>query len=594
MSFFDGLIALARGTNKIGDTTSETQQGVIGAPKGELTLDKPDMELIELADEWEKKWKESEGYKELERKQKENEKYWLGDHYTSAQKQTGKRELIDNLVFEALETALPFYTKQKGEPIVTTSDEGKAFAKKVMDKMVEIADTLRLRLKVKKAVRHWALYYLGCVKIGWSMEKNEIAVQTIRPQQLILDPDSITDECEYDGEYIGHYRTDTARNLLLRFQEKEKFIGNKIKKENLGTKLRYVEWWTPEYIFWTMEKEVLGKSKNPHWNYDQVEPSQQLTDIYGNITQSEPQTIPGRNHFSTQRMPFVFLSVFNVGKTPFDTTNLIEQVLPLQDVVNKRQKQIDRNADRMNAGGVFSGNSFTKEEAKQANDAINKGFGVWVPTGDVNTAYKRESGTPIPQFIYQSLVDYRNEIRSIFGTTGLSSQGIKSEETVRGKILTRATDVDRNPITDHLEQFYDAIYNWFVQMMIVYYDTPRQVSASQGSEMIQSSEFVYPLVVSVKEGSLIPKDRLTMRNEAIDLWGAQAIDPLTLAERLEEPNPEEFTKRLIMWKTNPMAYAQLYAQQTPPVMLPPEQTGQIQEKVGEQPAQNLLNSVPIQ
>ncbi|MEK7091755.1 MAG: hypothetical protein AAB900_02080, partial [Patescibacteria group bacterium] len=102
-------------------------------------------------------------------------------------------------------------------------------------------------------------------------------------------------------------------------------------------------------------------------------------------------------------------------------------------------------------------------------------------------------------------------------------------------------------------------------------------------------------IVSVKEGSLIPKDRLTERNEAIDLWGAQAIDPLTLAERLEDPNPQEFTKRLVLWKLNPMMYAQLYAPEAMPAEATPvSESGQAAPASSDIKEESLLSNVPIQ
>lgn len=595
MGLIDGFLSLGRDVNKTKGGTDETGEGIVSEGLNKLVLDKEDTELVELANEWQERWEKSAARKELERKQAENEKYWLGDHYTSAQKTSGKRELVDNQIFEALETALPFYTKQRADPMVYSdkTPEGEALAKKVTDRIVDIADTLRLRLKVKKAVRHWSLYYLGCIKLGWSAEKNEIAVQVKRPQQLILDPDAITDECEYDGEYLGEYRTDTAENLIARFPEKKDYISGKVKGK-LGTKLRYVEWWTPDYLFWKMEGEILGKAKNPHWNYEEQVTGEQTTNEFGEVTAGAIETKQGVNHFSSRKIPYAFLSVFNIGKNPFDDTTLIEQVIPQQDLINKRQRQIDKNADGTNGGAVVSGDVFTKEQAKGVSDALRKGSTVWVPRGNVNSAYKRDTGVPLPNFVYESLVDARNELRGVFGTTGLSSQGIKGEDTVRGKILIRSTDADRNPLVDHLEQFYDYVYNWFVQLMVVYYDDPRAVSRAQGSETISNQDFTHPLIVSVKEGSLIPKDRLTKRNEAIDLWSAKGIDPLTFFERLEDPNPQESANRLILWISNPVAYAQMYAPEAARAGVTQQiQSGEM--PTGEQPQEqgSLLGEVPI-
>ena len=240
MGLLSGFLSLANDVNKTRkDESDETKEGVISGLVNEVTLTTGDGELSALAKKWNEKWEKSEARVELERKQKENEKYWKGDHHTAAQKQSGKRELVDNLVFESVETALPFYTKQNAEPTVASdgSPEGDALARKVGDRLRDLGDTLRLRLKVKKAARHWALFYLGCIKLGWSMERNEIAVQVKRPQQLILDPDAITDECEYDGEYIGEYRQESAKELIARFPEKAEFINHKVDKK-LGTKHR--------------------------------------------------------------------------------------------------------------------------------------------------------------------------------------------------------------------------------------------------------------------------------------------------------------------------------------------------------------------
>ena len=588
--FLDGFLSLGKKINRVaGDVLDEQAEGIVGEKISQISLDKDDDELIELKRKWESKWENSKVKKEIEAKQQEAEKYWLGNHYTPAQRLANKKDLVDNLIFEAVETFLPVVTKQVAEPYIRTlpDPEAQRLAKKVSDKIVDIADVIRLRLKMKKAVRYWTLYFLGALKLGWSMEKDEIMVQAIRPQLLVLDPDAVTDECEYEGEYIGHYRTDNAEDLALRFPAKKSEIEKIVGKENQGTRIKYVEWWTEDYVFWTLKNEVLGKAKNPHWNYEEEVDVQIGMDEQG-MPMMGKQKVPAKNHFSKRKIPFAFLSVFNLGTSPYDSTNLIEQVIPLQDVVNKRIRQIDKNADGTNGGAVVSGDFFSTEQAREVGEALRKGQTIRVPTGDINRAYKRDMAPALPNFIYQNYSDARQEIRGIFGTTGLSSQGIKSEDTVRGKILIKGQDSDRaSLVIDHIEQLYDYIFNWFVQMMVVYYDTERLVTQDEGSETISSQDFVYPLVVSVKEGSLIPKDRLTMRNEAIDLWSAGALDTLTLAERLEVPDPEEFVRRLIMWKTNPVA---LLPQQDQLQLQGPEQ---FQEQP-EQGEQNLLNQVPIQ
>lgn len=72
---------------------------------------------------------------------------------------------------------------------------------------------------------------------------------------------------------------------------------------------------------------------------------------------------------------------------------------------------------------------------------------------------------------------------------------------------------------------------------------------------------------------MIPQDPLTRRNEAVDLWAEKAIDPITLAERLDIPNPQDYAKRLFLWQNNPAALfpdlASPMAQPTPEAAPPP-------------------------
>ena len=131
--------------------------------------------------------------------------------------------------------------------------------------------------------------------------------------------------------------------------------------------------------------------------------------------------------------------------------------------------------------------------------------------------------------------------------------------------------------------------------MYVYYDEPHTI-AVLGQQMatqyftLSQQDFIGNLTVSVKEGSLIPKDSLTKRNEAIELWGAGAIDPITLFERLEDPNPHQRALQLLQWQQAPlMLFPELAAMMPAPV---PAQPGQPGQPPAEAP-QSELSQVPL-
>lgn len=564
MGILDGFFALGKDINKAKDGNPDNE-GVVGSLLPELDIGMSDDELLALKKKWEKTWDDFKG--EIEKKQTTAEEYWIGKHYTSAEMKTEERPLADNRLFMAIETFLPIATRQSPDPVVDADNtpEGQDLSKKVQKMLAFLSDQLTFKLKLQKTVRNWSLYYLGVMKIGWSQIENEIDLSVLRPQKLMLDPDAtILEDGTYTGEWIGEQRTETAKKLIGRFPDKEQEITD-LCQGKMGTEMQYAEWWTDEYVFWTLKDKVLGGAKNPHWNYPQL---QQIVDEMGQVQEQE---VPGYNHFKQPKKPYIFLSVFNLGKHPFDDTSLLEQNLAMQDLINKRLRQIDKNADSMNGCLVVSGerSGLTKEEAAAAMRARQKGGSIWVPRGAPAESVTTLQGVALPGDVYQSLVDYRNELDNVFGTGSSTPQALQQEQTVRGKIMARSQDESRigGGISVFIEQFADTVFNWMVQFMCVYYDEPHVASilgADKAREYVslRGADINRKLLVSVKDGSMIPHDPLTERNQAVDLWSAGAMDPVSLYSALDFADPVAQAEKLFMWQTNPIAlFPDLQAQQ---------------------------------
>ena len=545
-----GYEALGLDINKVKGDSKETKEGIVGEQLPELELSMDDTELLELTKKWEKAW---EPYStKLKARQKTTEEYWLGKTkfpFGSLTSGSDDKPFPDNILFESLETFLPIATSENPEPLVEADNtpEGNALAYRVMKMLAFLASKLALKLTIKQVLRFWSLYFLGVGKVGWNIRDKEITFKAIRPQAIKIDPNATIINGEYQGEWIGEIRKDTAETLIAQFPKKKEFISELV-KGNLGTELNYTEWWTDEALFWTLKGQVLDKMKNPHWNYAS---QSSVTDEMGNVSEQE---VPGRNHFLHSKKPYVFLSIFNLGVAPFDETNLMHQNLKNQDLVSKRLSQIDINADNTNGGAVVSGTAFTKEQAASVGDARRRGDTIWVPNGDINAAYRMDVGPSLPAFVYQSLQDYRQELRGNFGVQGSSPSGTKTERTVRGKQIQKQHDLDRigGGVTVYVEQFASQVLNWFVQMMYVYYDEPHATTVlgkERAREYItlKSSDFIASLVVSIKDGSLLPKDPVSRREEALELWTAGALDPIALFEALDFPNPRESAKNMLIW-----------------------------------------------
>jgi len=562
----NGYYSLRARINKVGnDTGEEEQEGVASSLTPELEVDLDEDELIKLANQWKKNWdKKIDSLPDLRR---ENEHYWLGiqSDYQGGRSGHGHHENRDNVLFEAVETFIPLATSANPEPLVVADNtvEGEELADTVRKQLTYIADTSRLKLDLKRAVRFWLLYYVGVAKISWDFPSDEIKTDVIRPQQLILDPEASVESAEYTGQYIGHVRKDTAETLVKRFPKKKEEI-KKLVKDKMMTELRYTEWWTTDVLFWKVNDIILDIKRNPHWNYNSTR-EEVTTDEFGVETTEEVEE-RGRNHFSERKMPFVFLSVFNVGKHPYDQTSLVEQVISIQDSINLRRRQIDANASQMNTSIIADADVVTKEQLAQAARALAVGLPIRVSGGERSVG--RNNVPPLPSFVFDALIDDRTQLRNIFGVSGSSPQGVRGERTVRGKIQIQGQDADRigSGIGEYVEEFADGIYNWWVQMMFVYYNEEHHAAVvGKDSAMeftsLRRDDFNKKLLVSVKPGSLVPKDDLTKRNEAIDLWAAGAIDPVTLFDKIGYADPNDAAKRLFQWQSNPASLFPQEAQQ---------------------------------
>lgn len=557
-----------------GDGTQETAQGVASTKLPELTLDMSDEQIVKLTEQWESLWKDSPKKAEWEKRIKDNEDYWLGKQFDKPQADKS-RAMVDNLIFEAVETYLPQVTRRNPEPLTKLhSSETKRgeepapekleYVEKVKDRLSDLADENVLRLKLKKAARHWSIFELGVAKVGWDLDSDNPTVKVIRPQKVILDPEATTDEDGYTGDRIGEIRKMPASKILTIMGEGAnaevvKAVKDKV-KDNLATELQFVEWWTPEYFCWKLGKHILLKKRNPHWNYDTTQPTE-MVDDFGAVTVVQ-QEILGMNHFSVPDMPYIFLSVFNLGDQPMDKTSLIGQNLANQDKINKRNKQIDKNADRMNGGMVVSleRSGLTKPQAKEVSEALRKGGVVVIPSGSPRDAIDTYSPNGLPADVYNDLVDTRARARDIFGTTGSTPSAVQQEETVRGKIMNRGLDTDRigGGISEYLEQMADKVYNWWVQLLYVYDPDFQFIGGARPPR----------LVVSVKEGSLLPKDSIAIANQAIELGTAGKMSLVDMYKRLEYPNPEQMAANVwletnaphLLYKDNPLVQEALAQQ----------------------------------
>lgn len=579
-------------TNKVSDS-DELEEGVDSEPTDILELPMSDEELLQLKDEWEQKW--NKYYPKIKARQERNKVYLKG-----AQKnQTGDIPVIaKNLLFEATATFVPAALAENPEPVVFSDNtpEGKEASNNIKTMLQYHADVLGLRQKLGVMVWQWGEYFIGAVKHGWQpvidpitgQDVGDITTELRRPQNLVLDPDGYVDEFGDFHGWIGDRIEKKAEWFIQKYPKQKEYITLKVNNK-LGTLITATEWWNDDYCFTTYQDKVLDKHKNEFFNYDPQKP----------------------NHFAAPKAPFTFLSVFSLQEEPYDFTNLIEQNIPNQDRITERDDQITKNLSSGNNAVALSGQSFTAETAEQAVQTFYEEGFLLIPDGNME-AVTRIPASPLPAGILEAQESDMESLRQVYGTSGLIPSN-NPDEAVRNNILDTEHDSSRigGGVGDRLEITAKNIFNWWTQLYCVFYDEPHYAAVMGNAAAVEyvqlmSMDLQRKFVVSVSPNSMKPKDESAELNMAIQRWQEKAIDPISFMKAIDDPDPINSAKLLVMWTVNPMLYLQTFFPEEAPQMaqgmMPPQEGGggSMQPDTTSEPgslaapeASSALSNVPI-
>jgi hypothetical protein len=559
------------------------EEGLQGEEIDYLKLPMSDQELLELKESYESK--HNGYYPKIKPRQDKNKLYYSGRQRNNSG--DVDRIVPKNLLFQSEETFIPQALSQNPEPVVWSDNtpEGKAASNDLKTMLQYHADIMCLRRKLGVMVRHWSIYFVGALKYGWDKKTKDIKLEIRHPQNFVFDPDGYVDEYgNFIGEFLGERIETTAEKLIDLFPEHKDYILIKVSGKK-GTRVIYTKWWNDDYCFSTYQDVVLDKHKNEYWNYEDED----------------------LNHFATPKMPYTLLSVFSLQERPHDITSLIEQNIPNQDRINDRDDQISKNLASANNAVVLSGKSFTVETGTQARDSLfDEGF-ILIPDGNMD-AVKRIPASDIPAGVFTAQESDIQNLQGVFGTQGLAPQPNQPPETARGMILDQSHDSSRigGGIGDALEQVADNVFNWLTQLYSVWYDEPHYAAIMGNGRAVEyvsliQSDFKRKFVVSVSPNSMAPKDEVSEMNQAVELFNAHALDPISLFKKLNYPDPMETAKQVSLWVTNPQLYMQTYFPQQASPQSPgspgqgqvPPQPGSPPTTLSQEPANTSLSNVPL-
>ena len=520
-------------------------------------IDTKEDKLLETFEHW---FKDSQTYHDwLLTFQKQTEEYYKGNQTERdaiAARQTANSDTVENRVFEAVETIVPIVTAKAHQFIVLPGSENETSVdranrtQKILSRKYE---TIEMQRKLEEVTRQILLYRFGCMKWEWSYEKDDVDVKVVDPRLIMvprmrLNPHDLPYKIE-----IQEYSKKEMEEFWPGYDINKLSTEERVDVGSTGIQrrkcYRVYEVWTPEMVVWFCSKQLLERKANPYFDFEGEEKSYIKKNKKG---AKLAKKLVFANVFDRPTDPYVFFSTYNVGDEPFASISLVEVALSIQDAINVQKRKIIDNLRRMGNGQVYmDSDAMSKEESDNITDEVGliiRGEGL-ASQGKI----KRDPGVPLPNAHFSNLTHSEAVFDNVMGVHS-ATRGNAQAGTLGQDIMSRQQDFTRvDLITRILNRGVARIAMGLVQMMKMFY-TETQVVKIIGEEgavefvRLNRDDINDYIEIVVKGGDNLPMDKVSLRTEAVQLWQLGALDPTTLFERLDFPNPAKAAERLVAWK----------------------------------------------
>lgn len=541
----------------VNDVTEDT--GVVDE-RSSLSLDLDDKALIGNFKRWisdsQTYWDSRKGYN-LKYARNKNERYLLGKQIDTSELYDYQTPFIDNQIYVGIQAILAYVSANTPSCEVVPEDD--TTQSLVMAQDLETAinihcEKFKLSDKIKAVARNLYVHRVGVIKLKYDDITKDIVPVVVDPRRLILDKDCRLGE---NPTFVCEICTDSVATLLRKFPEKESEIMRELGRERKTNKLlneivAYNEiWFTDESapdeerecVAWYFGSVVLDKRRNPNYLY-----------------KNEGLSI--KNFVDLPTKPYLFFNYLNDGSSLIDQTSPIEQAIPLQDVLNKRGRQIIENADTANSVLVFKSEALNEEDAANLTRDPRQVLRLDTqPEQPIQSAFGEISPHLLPSYVIEDYQNTKNAIHNVLGTPS-QFRGDDSKRDVgtlgEAKMIQGQAGGRQDEVVRCLESGLDDYFRLLVQMMKVYYDESKTFATrdTDGKFVsVQLSRATMPNIanISVSHGSLLRVDRERRENVAMNLAKMGLIDPYTLYKDLSLKDSSKRYGNLVQFKVDPMS-----------------------------------------
>lgn len=515
--------------------------------------------------------KESQTYHDvLLKPQRISEQYYVGNQTDKDFVENGNSTTVENRVFEAVETIVPIVTSKAHQFIILPGSENETSVKRannIQKVLTQKYETIEMQRKLEEITRHLLLYRFGVAKWVWSYEKDDIDVEVKDPRLILipklrLDPHDLPYKIEIQEytkkemeEYFPDKDLDDYATEIPMDTGRADVSGNvTLPSTPRRVVYRVYEVWTPEVSAWFCSNKLLDRISNPYYDFKGREKKyvKKLKDRKGKQRAKIATELVFGNVLDRPTDPYVFFTTYKVGDEPIGSISLTEVGIPIQDAINVQKRQIIDNLRRMGNGQVYVDDDAMEQEMS---DNITNEVGLVIRGEGVASQNKvrREPGIPLPQSHFSNLQHSETVFDNLMGVHS-STRGAGGGKTLGQDMISRQQDFTRiDSLTRILNRGVARLALGLVQLMKMYYDESKVVKIIGEDGAVEfvklnRDDIEQYIEIIVKSGEVLPMDKMSLRNEAIQLWQLGGLDPVTLFERLEFPNPAKTAERLVAWK----------------------------------------------
>jgi hypothetical protein len=399
------------------------------------------------------------------------------------------------------------------------------------------------------------LYRIGVIKLYKDEhfgENGEIVAKAINPKNFVVDKNVRLGE---NPRFTLEKHKDDLDTLMYLFPNKRKALRDKFNlyNQNRETKMTNEIAWNEvhatsylsskpvEMVYKYVDDIMLDRHKSEDWIY---------TDGVDNFL---PQ--PAK--------PYVFINLYNLGDHAIDNTTLIEQGSTLQDVLNKRGRQIMENADTANGVLVMSSAGITTDALENLEGSPNMKIVMDTDGRPISEFIMQIQPHMLPNYVIEDKEDLRSSIRTILATPaqllGTNQSEAGKDQTATESVMIKNQATGRlDSIASKIEESVTEYFKLLVQLMRAHHTEEHTYTFNSGDgdfdNIVMSRTLIEPNAeVNIATGTTLPFDKAQRQTIALNLAKMGVISPLDLYKDLSMDDPQQRLENLAKWNSDPMS-----------------------------------------